>query len=173
MSEGKPKTQPVAQAGSPGKAAVVGLEVGGVHSNDSHLRLPPRDATCPHARQRSEEAGNGSQEIIIPEKLRQLQHALYRKAKARAECSAMKRLGKPDTVNPSVRFDEGSESDGHWRKPFIPSAPAYSTTGFVTQADNREPYISLAKLWVMTMPLRRHYSGQCFLEAANKWKSSK
>lgn len=46
------------------------------------------------------------------------------------ECLAMKRLGKPDTGNPSVRFDEGSESDGHWRKPFIPSAPAYSTTGF-------------------------------------------
>src|SRR5437867_7536984 len=41
----------------------------------------------------------------------------------------MKRPGKPDTGNPSVRFDEGSESDGHWLTPFNPSAPAYSTTG--------------------------------------------
>ena len=31
-----------------------------------------------------------------------------------SECLVMKRLGKPDTGNPSVRFDEGSELDGHW-----------------------------------------------------------
>ena len=35
--------------------------------------------------------------------------------------------GKPDAVKPPVRFDEGQESDGHWSKPFNPSAPAYST----------------------------------------------
>ena len=34
MSEGILKTQSDAQAGSPGEAAGVGLEVGGVHSND-------------------------------------------------------------------------------------------------------------------------------------------
>src|ERR1019366_1713873 len=45
-----------------------------------------------------------------------------------SECLVMKHPGKPDTGNPSVRFDEGPESDGHWRKPFNPSAPAYSTT---------------------------------------------
>jgi len=39
----------------------------------------------------------------------------------------MKHPGKPDTGNPSVRFDEGSESDGHWPTPLTPSAPAYST----------------------------------------------
>src|SRR5947207_11545702 len=61
--------------------------------------------------------------------LRKPRRALYRKAKAATECLAAKRLGKPDTGNPSVRFDEGSESDGHWRKPFNPSAPAYSTNG--------------------------------------------
>src|SRR5438128_1709549 len=61
--------------------------------------------------------------------LRKLQRALCRRAKAATECPAAKRLGKPDTGNPSVRFDEGSESDGHWRKPFTPSAPAYSTAG--------------------------------------------
>ena len=57
----------------------------------------------------------------------------------------MKRLGKPDTGNPSVRFDEGSESDGHWRKPFNPSAPAYSTTGFLTVGF---PYIERRSKWV-------------------------
>ena len=31
-----------------------------------------------------------------------------------SECLVMKHPGKPDTGNPSVRFDEGSESDGHW-----------------------------------------------------------
>ncbi len=34
MSEGQPKAQPAAQAGSSGETAEVGLEVGGVHSND-------------------------------------------------------------------------------------------------------------------------------------------
>jgi len=48
------------------------------------------------------------------------------------EYLAMKRFGKPDTGNPSVRFDEGSESDGHWFMPFNPSAPAYSTTELLT-----------------------------------------
>ena len=41
-----------------------------------------RNAACPHARQRREGAGDGSQEITTPQKLRKLQRALYRKAKA-------------------------------------------------------------------------------------------
>ena len=124
MSEGQPKAQPDAQTGSSGEAAGVGLEVGGVHSNDdgswldlwalspetrAYLKSVARNAACPQARQRSEGAGNGSQEITTPQKLRKLQHALYRKAKAQTACLAMKRPGKPDTGNPSVRFDEGSE----------------------------------------------------------------
>jgi group II intron reverse transcriptase/maturase len=97
MREGQPKTQPDAQAGSPGEAAGVGAEVGGVHSNDdlswldlwaispetrAYLKSVGRDAACPQARQRSKGAGDGSQEIATPEKLRKLQRALYRKAKA-------------------------------------------------------------------------------------------
>jgi len=117
MNQGQPKVQPVAQAGSPGKATGIGLEVGGVHSSaelrfgyQDYLKLAGRDAACPHAQQRSKGVGNGSQEIIIPEKLRKLRRALYRTAKSKTyECFAMKRLGKPDTGNPSVRFDEGSE----------------------------------------------------------------
>lgn len=39
---------------------------------------------------------------------------------------ATKRLGKPDTGNPSVRFDEGSEPYGI---AVHTMAPAYSTNG--------------------------------------------
>ena len=90
--------QPAAQAGSPGEAARVGMEVGGVHSSDelswldlwalapetrAYLKATARrDAACPQAPPRSEGAGDGSQEIATPQKLRKLQRALYRKAKA-------------------------------------------------------------------------------------------
>lgn len=97
MREGRPKTQPDAQAGLSGEAAGVGLEVGGVHSNDdeswldlwalapetrAYLKASQRNAACSHAPQRSEGAGDGSREITTPQKLRKLQRALYRKAKA-------------------------------------------------------------------------------------------
>ena len=97
MSEQQHNTQPTAQAGPSGEALGIGGEVGGVHSNDEMgwldlwalspetrlwLKTVRRDAACPHARQRSEGAVDGSQEITTPEKLRKLQRALYRKAKA-------------------------------------------------------------------------------------------
>ncbi len=98
MNRGQIQVQPVAQAGPSGEAAGVGLEVGGVHSSDdaswldlwalapetrAYLKAAARrNAACPHARQRSEGAGDGSQEIATPPKLRKLQRALYRKAKA-------------------------------------------------------------------------------------------
>jgi RNA-directed DNA polymerase len=97
MSESKPQTQSVTQAGSTGEAAGVGSAVGGVHSSDEHnwldlwalnpetrayLRSARRDAACSHASLRREGAGDGPQGITTPEKLRQLQDTLYRKAKA-------------------------------------------------------------------------------------------
>lgn len=97
MSREQPKAQPATQAGSPGEAATVGSEVGGVHNKDdtswidlwalspemrAYLKSFRRDAACSHAPQRSEGAGDGSKEITTPEKLRKLQRALYRKAKA-------------------------------------------------------------------------------------------
>jgi hypothetical protein len=97
MSQEPTKAQPAAQAGSPGEVAALGSEVGGVPSNAeanwldlwalnpetrAYLKSVRRDTACPHARQRSEGAGDGSQEITTPQKLRKLQHALYRKAKA-------------------------------------------------------------------------------------------
>ena len=102
MSPEPTEAQPVEQAGTPGEAAVVGLEVGGVHSSQDGFwmdlwALSPetraylksfrqRNATCTHAQQRSEGAGDdGSKEIITPEKLQKLQRALYHKAKAEPE----------------------------------------------------------------------------------------
>src|SRR5437667_9445778 len=97
MSMEQSKAQPAVQAGSPGEAATVGSEVGGVHSKHDASwvdlwALSPdmralsqvgrRNAACPQARPRSEGAGDGSKEITTPQKLRKLQRALYRKAKA-------------------------------------------------------------------------------------------
>jgi RNA-directed DNA polymerase len=97
MSEEQSEAQPVEQAGSSGKAAAVGVGVGGVHSKDevnwldlwamnpetrAYLASCRRDAACPQASQRSKGAGDGSQEILTPTKLQRLQRALYRKAKA-------------------------------------------------------------------------------------------
>lgn len=101
MSEPKAQTQSVAQAGSPGEATSVGPEVGGVHSSGDLSWLDlwalnpetraylasarRRDAACPHASSRREGAGDGSQEITTPDKLRHLQDTLYRKAKAKPD----------------------------------------------------------------------------------------
>lgn len=98
MSTEQSKPQSVAQAGSSGEAAGVGPAVGGVRSSDdlnwldlwvlnpqARRRLKAsarRDAACSHASSRREGAGDGSQEIATPDKLRHLQDTLYRKAKA-------------------------------------------------------------------------------------------
>lgn len=98
--QGKP-VQGSEQAGMPGKAETVALEVGGVHSSSDLSWLDlfalkaetraalreagQRNAACLDATQRSTGAGNGSKEITIPEKLRKLQRALYCKAKTEPE----------------------------------------------------------------------------------------
>ncbi len=86
-----------AQAGSTGEAREVGAEVGGVRSREdlnwldlwalnpetrAYLETFRRDAACSQVRTRSEGVGDGPQGIRTPEKLRKLQDALYRKAKA-------------------------------------------------------------------------------------------
>jgi len=100
MSQREPQAQSAAQAGWSGEAAGVGPAVGGVRSSDEHnwldlwalnpetrayLRAAPRDAACSQASSRREGAGDGSQEITTPEKLRHLQDTLYRKAKAKPD----------------------------------------------------------------------------------------
>src|SRR6059036_3828499 len=82
MSAEPTKAQRAVQTGSSGEAAAVGLEVGGVHNKDdlrwldlwalnpetrAYLKAYRRNAACSHAQQRSEGAGDGSQEITTPE----------------------------------------------------------------------------------------------------------
>jgi RNA-directed DNA polymerase len=99
MSQEQSKAQSDAQAGSSGEAAGVGSAVGGVHNNQDWSwfdlwGLSPeyriwqedrrRDSARSQACQRGEGQGDGSAraEITTPEKVRKLQRALYRKAKA-------------------------------------------------------------------------------------------
>ena len=97
MNEDKTEVQPNVQAGNTGEAEAVDQEVGSVHNNHeadwldlwalnpetrAYLKTVARNATCSHAPQRSKGAGDGSQEITTPQKLRKLQRALYCKAKA-------------------------------------------------------------------------------------------
>jgi len=85
--------QPGAQAGLTGEAQRAGTEVGVSRSSDdardNTTRAEPRGGTCVQAKQKSEGQGDGWEDlvnewtqIITPEKVRKLQRALYRKAKA-------------------------------------------------------------------------------------------
>jgi len=57
---------------------------------------------------------------------------------------ATKRLGKPDTGNPSVRFDEGSESDGHWPCLSIRRLRPTLPLGFERGPEQRRSYVSIS-----------------------------
>jgi RNA-directed DNA polymerase len=99
MSLEQPKAQPDVQAGPSGETAGVGPAVGGVHSSEdwswldltgvspemrAWLKVQRRDSARSQACQRGKGQGDGSvtAEIITPDKVRKLQRALYRKAKA-------------------------------------------------------------------------------------------
>jgi group II intron reverse transcriptase/maturase len=93
---GGAKRQPCAQAGSTGEARRAAAEVGVLHSNvdlwglDAEMRSDlheemRREGTRHQATKRSEGSGDGPQGILTPKKLRKLQIALYRKAKAGAK----------------------------------------------------------------------------------------
>jgi RNA-directed DNA polymerase len=115
--------QPVEQAGTPGKAAGVGAEVGGVRSSKEEggpdlLALSPegrallktlsRDSACSHASQRDKGEGDGpgQTEIITPDKIRKFQRALYRKAKAEPRYRFWSLYGdimRPDVLDYALR----------------------------------------------------------------------
>ena len=108
------REQPRVQAGLTGEAPGAGAEVGVSHSSaeawDSTTRAEPRGGTCVHASQHSKGPGDGWESllnewtrIITPEKVRKLQRALYRKAKAQAKGEPMKdtrRAGCGKTARP-------------------------------------------------------------------------
>jgi group II intron reverse transcriptase/maturase len=90
------KRQPSDQAGITGEAEWVAAGVGVLHSSvdlwgfDAEMRVDlhegaERGGTCHHATRRSKGTGDGPQGILTPRKLRKLQIALYRKAKAEAK----------------------------------------------------------------------------------------
>jgi hypothetical protein len=100
-----------------GKAAAVGAEVGGVRSskeeggvdllalsqeNRALLKALSRDSACSHAPQRGKGQGDGSvpTEIRTPAKIRKLQRALYRKAKAEPKYRFWSLYG--DIIRPDV-----------------------------------------------------------------------
>lgn len=87
------REQPGVQAGRTGEALRAGAEVGVSRSSDevrdSITGAEPRGGTCVQAHQNSEGQGDGWEDllnewtrIITAEKVRKLQRALYRKAKA-------------------------------------------------------------------------------------------
>ena len=86
MSNSKKSAQPKAQAGGTREACKVAGEVGVLHSSvdlwESITHGEPREGTCPNAQKRSKGRGDAPQGLRTPNKVRNLQITLYRKAKA-------------------------------------------------------------------------------------------
>ena len=102
MNHPKCKVQPVEQAGSPGKTAGVGVEVGVLNSSDEApvMGAERRWDACPNVRSdRGRRPHKGirlyDSKVINPD------------FSTRGKPWRRIGLGKPDTGNPSVRFDEG------------------------------------------------------------------
>lgn len=135
--DGRSSSQPSAQAGSASEASDIAGEVGVPHSSidlwaldagfRAYLRqIGQRGGTYSTRRGEAKDAGMaGATRIGTPDKVRQLQIALYRKAKAEPkyrltadhgglESRPMNEFGEPNMGNPSVRLDEGRERVGHW-----------------------------------------------------------
>ena len=172
MSKDKGPTQTDAQAGSSGKAAGVGCEVGGVHSNDemswldlwalspesrAYLKSVRRNAACPHASPRSEGAGDGSQEITTPQKLRKLQRALYRKAKAEPAYrfwSLYGELTRSDLLEHALQLVE--------RNGGAPGVDGQTIRAIVATPESRESWLNALQQELQTQtyrpsPVRRVY----------------
>ena len=99
MSRQQKDAQPAAQAGDREAGRVKG-EVGVLRSSidlwASITREERREGTYPHAAKRSKGRGDGSRELPAPNKVRELQVALCRKAKA-----------EPFEVTPKAPAEDG------------------------------------------------------------------
>jgi len=111
------KAQASAQAGRTGKAGEITAAVGDRHSSAKARR----EATCSMRKSGGGGLGMaGASRILTPKTTPRLQPC----ALLQSESNVMNELGEPNTGNPSVRFDEGRVSDGHWRfTPLNPSSP--------------------------------------------------
>jgi hypothetical protein len=121
----EPQFNLLGKPGSPGKTAGIGMEVGVLRKSEEApvMGAEQRRDTCPSVRS---DRGRWPRKGIRLYDYK----VIYPDFSAGGKPWRRIGLGKPDTGNPSVRFDEGPESDGHWLVPFTPSAPAYSTPGF-------------------------------------------
>ena len=100
-----------------GKAVQAKAEVGGVCSSVDPMPVPPRragerigerrDATCPAAGRRNEELVTALSRAISTEN----RSGIAKSMPTPRLWPWRKGLGKPDAVNPPVRFDEGRETD--------------------------------------------------------------
>ena len=149
------KTQPSVQAGQTSKAAGVAGEVGVPRSSvDLHYFKrcgePRGDTYSTHEGEAKDKEMAGATRIVTPDKVRELQIVLYRKAHSlRPLCAAtvgcmerhpMNESGEPNMGNPSVRFDEGRERVGHWPVclSIHPFPPTLQTRGICVTKHARE-----------------------------------
>src|SRR5829696_9766216 len=103
MSLEPSRTQPDVQAGSAGEAATVGSEVGVLRSSDEApvTGVERRRDTCSDVRIDRGRWPRKGIRLYDPK-------VIYPDYKAGGKRRRRIGLGKPDTGNPSVRFDEGS-----------------------------------------------------------------
>ncbi len=109
MNEAPSAVQSAAQTGQPGKAAGIGWEVGVPRSSQETpvMGVERRGDTCLGVRRgRDRRPRQGIR--LYGAKPPTLAKPIA------GNWGGATGLGKPDTGNPSVRFDEGPESDGHW-----------------------------------------------------------
>ena len=122
--DGKPNTQGTAQAGSASKADSVAGEVGVPHSTVDlhHFKRCKEGRGDTYSTRRGEAKDTGmaqATEIVTPEKVRQLQIALYRKAKAQPKYRFWSLYGEllrldvlESALDAQLRNDGGAGVDG-------------------------------------------------------------
>lgn len=161
-------TQPPAQAGATGETEGAAAEVGVLHSIvdlwalDAEFReaLPQaagREGTCHHAPRRSEGEGDGPRGITTPEKLRKLQIALYRKAKAEPKgrfWSLYGEIGRRDLLEFALRLVA--------RNGGAPGVDGQTIASIVTLSQTRDRWLDVLQEELRTKtyrssPVRRVY----------------
>ena len=162
------QTEPSAQAGATGEAEWAAAEVGVLHSSVDLLALDAglreqlrqaarREGTCHHALKRSTGNGDGPRGIKTPEKIRKLQIALYRKAKAEPTWRFWSLYGeicRRDILEHSLRLVA--------RNGGAPGVDGQTIQSIVALSQTREPWLDALQREMQTKtyrpsPVRRVY----------------